>query len=786
MNKYTLDTYVNLLKEKKLLIDYKIDSSTVQFISCNSKEVEDNTLFICKGVSFKEQFLKDAIGAGAACYVSETKYDFDTNYILVRDVRKAMAYISGMYYNNVFEKLNLIGITGTKGKSTTTYFLRYIFDEYLKSKNKPLSGVISSIDTYDGCTCYESHITTPESIDLHRLFNNAVNNKMEYMEMEVSSQALKYDRVLGVTFDVGAFLNIGYDHVSDIEHEDFEDYFQSKLMIFEQCKKACVNLNSERIDEILMASKKCKEVITFGLDIPTSDVYGYDVRKENHDIIFGVKTKRYQRDFRITIPGFFNVENALAAIAICEALNIPEQCIYVGLMKARVSGRMEVYENSNANVVAIVDYAHNGLSFEKLFDSIKEEYPDYKTTIVFGCPGYKALDRRKDLGTIAGKYANKTIITEEDAGAEPVHDICKEIATYVKEQKGNYQIIINRGQAIEEAILSCDAKTVVLITGKGNETRQKRGSEYIEVKTDVEYAKDALSKYDGLHQLNNTDKINSFIGLLPQLKSFTGQTVLIKYGGSAMEDQALINAVLEDISTLQLIGVRIVLVHGGGNEITSWINKLNIETIFKNGYRVTDKTTATVAEMVLSGNVNKNIVQSLEDIKVRAVGISGKDGDILIAKPKIVEGQDIGFVGEIEEVDPSLLITLLDAGYVPVVSPIGRDALGNTYNINADDAAYSIGQALKVDKLIFLTNTDGILVDGQNEDTTIRAMNITRAKSLIASGFVGGGMIPKLQNCIKAIENDVQKVVILDGRVEHSLLLESIEENRHGTTIIKE
>ena len=785
MNRYTLQEYVSLLEEKGLVVEYKINNKEVQFVSCNSKEVERDTLFICKGATFKEQFLNDAITAGSICYISENKYSVTSDYILVSDVRKAMAYVSGMYYNKIWEKLNLVGITGTKGKSTTTYFLRYIFDEYLKGLDKPLSGVISSIDTYDGCTCYESHITTPESMDLHRLFSNAVNNQIEYMEMEVSSQALKYDRVLGVTFDVGAFLNIGYDHISDIEHEDFEDYFQSKLRIFEQCKKACVNLNSERIEEILNASKKCQEVITFGLDNPDADVKGYNVHKEGRDIIFRVQTKRYQRDFRITIPGFFNVENALAAIAICEALEIPEHAIYVGLMKARVSGRMEVYENSNGRVVAIVDYAHNGLSFQKLFESVKEEYPSYKTTIVFGCPGYKALDRRKDLGEIAGKFANKTIITEEDAGEEPVMDICQEIAEHVKGQSGEYEIITDRGEAIKKAILSADEKTVVLITGKGNETRQKRGKEYIEVETDVEYARQALVSYDELHKLNNADKINSFIGLLPQLKTFTGQTVLIKYGGSAMEDQSLINAVLEDISTLQLIGVRLVLVHGGGKEITSWIDKLDIQTTFKNGYRVTDETTATVAEMVLSGNVNKNIVQSLEDIKVKAVGISGKDGEILLAKPKLVDGQSIGFVGEIERVDPKLITTLLDAGYVPVISPIGRVESGNTYNINADDAAYSIAQALKVDKLIFLTDTDGILVDGQNEDTTIRAMNIDRAKSLITSGFVGGGMIPKLQNCIRAIENDVKKVVILDGRNEHSLLLECIEENRHGTTISK-
>lgn len=786
MKKYTMNQYVELLEKYDLVLEKQIDNTIIELVSCNSKEVISNTLFICKGVHFKKQYVEDAMTLGASVYVSEQKYDVEGNYIIVRDIRKAMAYLSAMYYNHPWEHLNLIGMTGTKGKSTTTYFVRYILDEYLKQVKKPLSGVISSIDTYDGTTCYESHITTPESIDLHKLISNAVSNQMEYMEMEVSSQALKYDRVLGVTFDVGAFLNIGYDHISDIEHEDFNDYFESKLKIFKQCKKACVNLNSEKIDEILEASKACKEVITFGYDTPEANVYGYDAYKENNDIIFRVKTKRYERNFRITMPGFFNVQNALAAIAICEALEIPEQCIYVGLMKARVSGRMEVYENSNGNVIAIVDYAHNGLSFEKLFQSVKEEYPDYKTTIVFGCPGYKALDRRKDLGEIAGKYADKTILTEEDAGEEPVMEICQEIAQHVKGQGGKYSIIVDRGEAISSAIMQAKEKTVVLITGKGNETRQKRGQEYITVPTDVEYAKKALRHYDEEHKLNNTDNINSFIGLLPQLKNFTGQTVLIKYGGSAMEDENLIKAVMEDIATLQLIGVRLVLVHGGGKEITHWIDKLNIPTIFENGYRVTDKQTACVAEMVLSGNVNKHIVQSLEDMKVPTVGISGKDGDLFIAKEKMVDGKSIGFVGEIQEVNPKLVNTLLDAGYVPVVSPIGRDDKGNTYNINADDAAYSLAQAMQVDKLIFLTNTDGILVDGQNENTTIQAMNIERANSLIESGFVGGGMIPKLQNCIKALENNVQKVVILDGRVEHSLLLESIEENRHGTTITKE
>ena len=501
-NIYSLEDYISLLSKNNLVVEWNIQDNfkknSVNYISCNSKDINENTLFICKGAKFRESFLKDAIKSGSICYISEKKYNLenDCSYIIVNDIRKAMAYISNYFYNKCWEKLNLVGITGTKGKSTTTYFLKHIFDSYLKSINKPLSGVISSIDTYDGIINIESHITTPESIDLHKHFNNAVNSGIEYMEMEVSSQALKYDRVLGVEFNVGCFLNIGYDHVSDIEHKDFNDYFQSKLKIFEQSKIACVNLNTEHLKEVLEASKNSQEVITFGVSTEKADVYGYDVRKNNHHITFRARTKRFDRQFELGIPGLFNVENALASIAICEALNIPEEYIYEGLKKARVKGRMEVYNNEDNKIIAIVDYAHNKLSFERLFESVKEEYPGRKIITVFGCPGKKALDRRKDLGKISGKYSDRVIITEEDPGEESVIDICNEISRYIKDQGCNYSIVTDRGEAIEKAIMDVKEDSVILITGKGDETRQKRGIEYIDCPSDVDYTKKFLYKYD--------------------------------------------------------------------------------------------------------------------------------------------------------------------------------------------------------------------------------------------------------------------------------------------------
>lgn len=498
----SLEEYLKLLTKENLVLKYNIregiEDTSVEYISCNSKDIKKNTLFICKGAHFREAFLKDAIIGGATCYISENEYSLgnDCSYIIVSDIRKAMAYISNHFYNKAWEKLKLVGITGTKGKSTTTYFIRHIFDEYLKSIKEPLSGVISSIDTYDGVIDIESHITTPESIDLHKHFNNAVESGMKYMEMEVSSQALKYDRVLGVEFNVGCFLNIGYDHVSDVEHKDFDDYFKSKLRIFEQSKIACINLNTEHLNEVLEASKKSPKVITFGLNTENADVYGYNVEKSNHNIIFRARTKRFDREFKLSIPGLFNVENALASIAICEALDIPEEYIYEGLKKAKVKGRMEVYNNEDNKIIAIVDYAHNKLSFEKLFESVKEEYPGRKIITVFGCPGKKAIDRRKDLGEISGRYSDKVIITEDDPGEESVYDICNEISKFVEKEGGDYSIIVDREKAIKEAIMNIEEDSLILIAGKGQETIQKRGLKYSEYLSDAECAKKFLYQYD--------------------------------------------------------------------------------------------------------------------------------------------------------------------------------------------------------------------------------------------------------------------------------------------------
>ncbi|MDO4516266.1 MAG: acetylglutamate kinase [Bacillota bacterium] len=782
---YPLGDYIQLLQKHSLLINFSGAPLTreVALVSCDSRQVVPGTLFLCKGAHFKVEFLRSAMEQGAFAYIAEKPYEgVDLPCLQVTDVRLTMALLADFYYNHPSGKLSVVGITGTKGKSSTTYYLKYIFDEYLAAKKQKPSGVVGGIETYDGVERFESHLTTPEPLDLERHFANGVSTDMRYLTMEVSSQALKYDRVVNVEFAAAVFLNIGTDHISPIEHPDFEDYFSSKLRIFAQAAAACVNLDSDHADRVLEAARKsCARMITFSTKDPSATIFGSQIRKVGGDILFKVKTPRYSREFRLTMPGLFNVQNALAALAVCEALGIPEQYAFAGLMKARVPGRMEVYSNADEKVSVIVDYAHNKLSFETLFQSVKEEYPGRRVVTIFGCPGYKAYDRRKDLGEISGKYSDLVILTEEDPGEEPVENICRDIAQYVENEGCDYTIVPDRGEAIRQAVLGSQEPTIIILTGKGAETRQKRGIEYIDCPSDVEYSKKFLHEYDVLHGMDGMSKVRALLDVLPLLRRYEGRTLVIKYGGSAL-DAASTDTILEDAAALQSVGVRVVLVHGGGKEISALLDRMNVETKFENGYRVTDQAALEGAEMALSARVNKAIVGALDRIGARACGVSGRDGGLITARQK---DETLGLVGTITKVDPRLLTTLLDAGYLPVVSPIARGEEGTALNCNADDAARAVAEAVGADKLVFLTDTDGILVDSHNQSTRIARMDVARAKELIDSGLIAGGMIPKTMNCIHAVEHGVGSVTVLDGRMEHAVLLDAISEKSLGTTMEK-
>lgn len=755
----------------------------VKLVSYDSRNVVPGTLFVCKGAHFRPEFLAAAREKGAIAYVSLTPYpEVDLPCILVSDLRRTIAPLADLFYEHPSGALNVVGITGTKGKSSTAYYLKYILDEFQSREGKSETGIISSIDTYDGVERFESHLTTPEPLELQHHFANALDSGMEYLTMEVSSQALKYHRSLCTEFAAACFLNIGQDHISPIEHPDFEDYFSSKLKIFAQAHLCCINLDCDYADRVQKAALDSgNRVITFSRKDPEADVYASQVRKERGDILFRVKTMRFFREFRLTMPGLFNVENALAAIAVCEGLHIPENAIYAGLMKARVPGRMEVYSNADETVTAIVDYAHNRMSFETLFQSAKAEYPGRRIVTVFGCPGKKALDRRRDLGEVSGQYSDLVVLTEEDSGEEDTQTICREIAGYVEAQGCQYSIEPNRGEAIRQAILGCDGvPSLLLITGKGAETRQKRGMEYIDTPSDVEYVQSCLQEYDVQHGLDGLEKVRSVLSVLPILKRRAGRVAVVKYGGSAIAGQSAEDTVLPDVAALRMAGMKVVLVHGGGKHITALLKQLNVETRFVNGYRYTDEAALQSAEMALSAQVNKSIVSQLAGLEVSAVGISGKDGGLITAD---IKDPALGRVGSIVKVDPTLLNVLLDHDFLPVVSPIAMGVDGGGLNCNADDVARAVAEAMGAEQLVFLTDVGGVLMDSHNAKTAVDRMDVRRAEELIETGLIAGGMAPKVRGCIHAVEAGVGEVSILDGRTEHALLLHMLGQRAAGTTI---
>lgn len=279
------------------------------------------------------------------------------------------------------------------------------------------------------------------------------------------------------------------------------------------------------------------------------------------------------------------------------------------------------------------------------------------------------------------------------------------------------------------------------------------------------------------------EKASVLIEALPYIQRFNRKIIVVKYGGSAMVDEELKKHVIQDVTLLKLVGFKPIIVHGGGKEISKWVNKVGMEPVFVNGLRKTDEATMEIAEMVLN-KVNKSLVQLVQELGVLAVGVSGKDGGLLKVEKKLSNGEDIGFVGEITEVNPKILYDLLEKDFLPIVAPIGMDENYQSYNINADDAACAIARAVSAEKLAFLTDIEGVYKDPQDPDTLISELTVSEARDLITDGFIGGGMLPKLNNCIDAIENGVSRVHILDGRIAHCLLLEIFTNRGIGTAIL--
>lgn len=484
----TLSRAKAVLRQHDLLLDAPRCPGELTFpaIAYDSRTVAPGGLFVCKGLNFKAEYLQKALAAGASCYVAEQSYDDTAPALLVRDVRKALSVLAAEYYGHPADRLTLIGLTGTKGKTTTTYFIKNILDTALGHR----TAVLSTVEMYTGGEAEEAHLTTPESLELQQCFADTLAHGIRHLTMEVSSQAYKQQRVYGVPFTAGLFLNLSEDHIGPLEHENFEDYFNCKLQLMKNCRIAVICRGTDRYEEICAAAKAHAEmVLVYGSD-PDCDVWVEDIRKEQPGFSFTVCDRQSRRTFRITMEGRFNIENAVAAITTARALGIGDDAIAAGIEEVSVPGRMNVLQKDGRTV--IVDYAHNFLSFTALFRSLKEDYPGAPIKVLCGCPGHKNQKRRVDIGRLCGRYADYVYLTAEDPGYEDPAEICREMAGYIAETHDRYIILPDRAAAVERAIAELAPGEILILAGKGEEDYQKVQGRYDFYESDLAIARRCL------------------------------------------------------------------------------------------------------------------------------------------------------------------------------------------------------------------------------------------------------------------------------------------------------
>ncbi|QWT17851.1 UDP-N-acetylmuramoyl-L-alanyl-D-glutamate--2,6-diaminopimelate ligase [Collinsella sp. zg1085] len=447
----------------------------IAFATDDSRQVQADTLFVCKGAQFKRDYLLQAREAGAIAYVATQDYSVDIPLIRVSDIRRALGVLALSYYNNPSAQLKIAAFTGTKGKTTCVYYLKHVLDYAADKHNQPPAGLFSTIEYFDGMQSGKSTLTTPEAFQLQKQLSNARDAGLTTVVMEASSQALKYERTYGMEFAVGAFTNIGEDHISPQEHPDFEDYFASKLKLFAQCKTAVVNLDMKHVERVLDAAGASSQLISYSLSNPKADVYVEKLSNTHEGMRARVHTPSFTRDMLIATPVVFNVSNALATIACALALGLGEAELVHAFETLRVPGRMELYPSADGRILGLVDYAHNGMSLSTLLSDLRNNYPDRELAVVFGATGGKGLDRRTTMGHAAGKLADRIIVTEDDPGPEDPADIADAIVSAIKTTGNqNYQVVLDRVDAIRRCVHETTRPAIVIVTGKGNDNYMLR------------------------------------------------------------------------------------------------------------------------------------------------------------------------------------------------------------------------------------------------------------------------------------------------------------------------
>ena len=450
----------------------------VKNIENNSKKIKEGDMFIAiKGFATDgHTYINDAIKAGAkvimveaGCDLKSIKLPEDVTLVMAPDTREALAKCSCNFYGNPSKKFKLIGVTGTKGKTTTTFMIKEILE---KAGYKV--GLIGTIATYiNGKMISENARTTPESLELQRTFAEMEKKGVEYVVMEVSSQSLKLHRVDGCQFDIVAFTNFSEDHISEKEHPDMKDYFESKLKLFQMCDNGIINVDDLQVTKLPKLFPE-SNIMTYGID-NYCEVLAKDITITNTYVDFRVKISERNERVKVDIPGRFSVYNALAAICVAKKLGVSSENVIEALAEIKVPGRSEMVPN-NKELPIMIDYAHSPESLQNILSAVKS-YTRGRVISVFGCGGDRDKGKRPIMGEISGRIADFTFITSDNPRTEKPEEIVKEIEEGIKKTKGNYKVVVDRTEAIKEAINMANKLDIIVLAGKGHEPYQEINGE---------------------------------------------------------------------------------------------------------------------------------------------------------------------------------------------------------------------------------------------------------------------------------------------------------------------
>lgn len=497
---------IDLLREHNLLKEVLVsdENKEVKYISYNSKDVKKDTLFFCKGISFKEQYLIDAINNGASFYISEVKYEVKSDAIIVTNIQKAMALLSTLYFDTPQNDLFIIAFTGTKGKTTSSY-LTYNILEQMNNQKTALFSTMDRIVGKQAGMKFKSDLTTPESLDLFRDMRAAVDNGMTHLVMEVSSQAYKKNRVYNLKYDVGIFLNITPDHIGKNEHPTFEDYLYCKKQLMANSKVCIINSDTQYFDVVLKEAQDnvaSENIYTYQQtgsdadfsfkDVPTVPTKGKFDLMANSD---KAKSMDIEAEYVVNLPGVFNESNSTAVAIAAKLAGANAQEIAKGLATTVVPGRMEAIETKNHGYV-YVDYAHNYASMKALLNFAISNHKESKIIVVVGSTGDKGISRRAGFAKALTEYANVAFLTTDDPGTEDPGDIAAEIKKDIDEEKVEVHTVLDRIEAISEALEMSDNNSVVILAGKGADPYQKINGKDVPYPTDSVVARTILSEID--------------------------------------------------------------------------------------------------------------------------------------------------------------------------------------------------------------------------------------------------------------------------------------------------